>query len=84
MSDAEESVNRYVSTLQISNRDKEEASNVILGYMTDCVAKDKRIYELEAALTEIKDRFEGKLGEYKISQSAYQVVCNALDSTTNN
>jgi len=43
----ESKVEQYMNTLFLLKRDKEELSNVILGYMIDCQTKDKRINELE-------------------------------------
>lgn len=43
----ESKVEQYMNTLSLKKRDKEELSNVILGYMIDCQTKDKRINELE-------------------------------------
>jgi len=38
----------YVEGLQLRQKESEEVENVIAGYMSDCVAKDKLIDKLEA------------------------------------
>lgn len=48
-----ETVRKYLDTLSLLQRDKEEVENVMLGYMADCEAKDKRIDKLEAALEDL-------------------------------
>ena len=42
-----ETVKKYVATLSVGSQHQEEIENVLLGYMTDCEAKDKHIKDLE-------------------------------------
>jgi hypothetical protein len=53
---AQETVRKYMETLTMVKRDREEVENVILGYMSDCEAKDKRIDKLASALEIIAGR----------------------------
>ena len=55
-------VEEYMNTLSLLQRDKEEVSNVIRGYMLDCQMKDneievlnKKITALEALIAECTD-----------------------------
>lgn len=50
-------VAEYMSTLSLLQRDKEEVSNVILGYMSDCQMKDNEIEVLNKKLKQIQDAF---------------------------
>jgi hypothetical protein len=54
MKEPGEIVKRYVEGLTLRREEKEEVENVILGYIADCTAKDKRIEELETFLLHLQ------------------------------
>lgn len=44
---------KYTETLTLREHEKEEVANLIVGYMTDCAAKDTEIDRLKDALDDI-------------------------------
>ena len=50
----ESKVEEYMNTLSLLQRDKEEVSNVIRGYMLDCQMKDNEIEVLNKKITALE------------------------------
>lgn len=77
----ESKVAEYIETLSLLKRDKEEVSNVILGYMTDCQEKDKRIAELTAHVWRLREGLELIKRHGKHLAYTYE-ACNRTLNTT--
>ena len=54
MSDHLKIAREYVAGLKLRDAEKEEVENVIAGYMSDCIAKDKQIERLEVENARLK------------------------------
>jgi hypothetical protein len=78
MTELSEVAREYVETLILTRPQKEEVENVLTGYMVDCIAKDKRIDELEKALKDIKIHQELVSGQKGVT---WHIVDRALNGT---
>jgi hypothetical protein len=83
MDDNISSVRKYMETLNLSKRNKEEVENVILGYMSDLQAIEAKADKLEKALEAIKLHIEAKGGDLMKSSILVSTVWQYANKALN-